>query len=111
MLLISDKLFPSENMSDFLGPVLFLFFWTSAVLADYPFRNASLPWQQRVDDVVGRLTLPEIQTQLSSGQGAAPPIQRLGIREYAWWSNCGRGDVGQNSTAFPQFIGLGASFE
>ncbi|XP_046332069.2 probable beta-D-xylosidase 2 [Haliotis rufescens] len=82
--------------------------WTSS---DIPFRNASLPWQVRVEDVVGRLTIQEIQAQLASGQGATPPISRLGIGEYSWWTNCGRGDVGQNSTAFPQAIGIGASFD
>ncbi|XP_067666437.1 uncharacterized protein [Haliotis asinina] len=79
--------------------------------ADIPFRNASLPWQVRVEDVVGRLTIQEIQTQLASGQGQAPPISRLGINQYSWWSNCGRGDVAQNATAFPQGIGIGASFD
>ena len=31
---------------------------------DYPFRNTSLPWKQRVDDLVSRLTLDEITQQV-----------------------------------------------
>ncbi|GFR59929.1 beta-D-xylosidase 1 [Elysia marginata] len=42
----------------------------------------------------------------------APPIMRLGIGPYVWNSNCHRGDQGakENATAFPQSIGLAASF-
>ncbi|KAK7107946.1 uncharacterized protein [Littorina saxatilis] len=85
----------------------------SITKGDYPFLNASLPWAERVDDLVARLTLEEIQVQLSSGGGApAPAIPRLGIGPYQWFSNCGRGDVGApgNATAFPQAIGLAAAF-
>ncbi|XP_071095371.1 uncharacterized protein [Haliotis cracherodii] len=95
----------------YTGAVIFLSTVVSWTSSDIPFRNASLPWQVRVEDVVGRLTIQEIQAQLASGQGATPPISRLGIGEYSWWTNCGRGDVGQNSTAFPQAIGIGASFD
>nr|KAG5706791.1 hypothetical protein BaRGS_004126 [Batillaria attramentaria] len=82
--------------------------------AQYPFRDTSLSWSDRVDDLVGRLTLEEVQDQLAYGGGkAAPGIPRLGIEHYAWWSNCGRGYVGApgNATAFPQAIGLAATFE
>lgn len=85
----------------------------SITKGDYPFLNASLPWAERVDDLVARLTLKEIQIQLSSGGGTpAPAIPRLGIGPYQWWSNCGRGDAGApgNATAFPQVIGLAAAF-
>ena len=33
-------------------------------LDDYPFRNVSLPWNERVDDLVSRLTLEEITLQV-----------------------------------------------
>ena len=32
---------------------------------DYPFRNTSLTWKQRVDDLVSRLTLDEITQQVT----------------------------------------------
>ncbi|RUS85385.1 hypothetical protein EGW08_006870 [Elysia chlorotica] len=83
----------------------------------YPFQNPDLPWDARVDDLVSRLTLEEIQLQMArGGQWAystpAPAIPRLGIGPYVWNSNCHRGDqqVAENATAFPQSIGLAASF-
>ena len=49
----------------------------------YPFWNVSLPWQERVDDLVSRLTLEEVQLQMARGGagqygGPAPAIPRLG---------------------------------
>jgi hypothetical protein len=35
------------------------------LVGDYPFRNVSLPWDERVKDLVSRLTLDEIQLQLA----------------------------------------------
>ncbi|KAK7107954.1 hypothetical protein V1264_015778 [Littorina saxatilis] len=98
--------------------VVLLFSTVLAIIrVDYPFQNSSLPWDERVNDLVSRLTLEEIQLQLSKGGGwegggPAPAIPRLGIGPYQWWSNCGRGDVAApgNATAFPQTIGLAASF-
>ncbi|KAK3767838.1 hypothetical protein RRG08_018622, partial [Elysia crispata] len=83
----------------------------------YPFRNTSLSWGARVDDLVGRLTDHEMILQMSHGgrspeTGPAPAIPRLGIGAYVWNTECLRGDVGalENATAFPQAIGLAASF-
>ncbi|XP_071112529.1 uncharacterized protein [Haliotis cracherodii] len=86
------------------------------VVGDYPFRNISLPWEGRVNDLVGRLTLDEIKLQMSKGGGGpqggpAPAIPRLGIKPYSWNTECLRGDVGAgDATSFPQAIGLAASF-
>ncbi|XP_067676794.1 uncharacterized protein [Haliotis asinina] len=86
------------------------------VLGDYPFRNTSLPWDVRVEDLVGRLTLEEMQEQMARGGhgnfgGPAPPIPRLGIGPYSWNTECLRGDVGAgNATSFPQALGLAAAF-
>ncbi|KAH9492173.1 putative beta-D-xylosidase 7 [Bulinus truncatus] len=83
----------------------------------FPFQNTSLPWNVRVDDLVSRLTLDEIQLQMARGGageygGPAPAIPRLGIGPYNWDTECLRGDVetAENATAFPQAIGLAASF-
>ncbi|XP_050394883.1 uncharacterized protein LOC126812504 [Patella vulgata] len=84
--------------------------------ADFPFNNPSLPWDQRVDDLVGRLTLDEIKLQMSKGGSGphaspAPAIRHLGIGPYSWDTECLRGDaVAGNATSFPQAIGLAASF-
>ncbi|XP_046354046.2 probable beta-D-xylosidase 2 [Haliotis rufescens] len=86
------------------------------VVGDYPFRNISLSWEDRVNDLVGRLTLDEIKLQMSKGGagpqgGPAPAIPHLGIKPYSWNTECLRGDVGAgDATSFPQAIGLGASF-
>ncbi|BFZ18920.1 hypothetical protein BsWGS_21959 [Bradybaena similaris] len=92
--------------------------WSSArKVGAYPFQNTSLSWSDRVDNLVSLLTLDEIQDQMSRGGagnygGPAPAIPRLGIGAYQWSTECLRGDVGAagNATAFPQAIGLGASF-
>ncbi|XP_069126419.1 uncharacterized protein [Argopecten irradians] len=84
--------------------------------AYYPFRNTSLAWNTRVDDLVGRLTAKEIMFQMSKGgsgpnAGPAPPIPRLGIGPYSWDTECLRGDVyAGNATSFPQALGLAATF-
>ncbi|KAK3700274.1 hypothetical protein RRG08_033552 [Elysia crispata] len=84
---------------------------------DYPFQNTSLPWDARVDDLVSRLSLQEIMVQMARGGAGeyttpAPAIPRLGIPPYVWNSNCHRGDQGAwgNATAFPQSIGIAATF-
>nr|XP_020664519.1 beta-D-xylosidase 1-like [Pogona vitticeps] len=83
---------------------------------DFPFRDPTLPWEERLDDLVNRLTLDEMVLQMSKGgvmwNGPAPPIERLGIRPYIWNTECLRGDVDAPgwATAFPQALGLAASF-
>lgn len=85
---------------------------------EFPFRNVSLPWSERVQDLVQRLTLEEIQQQMGRGGagphgGPAPAIPRLGIGPYQWDTECLRGDAnapGKGATAFPQSIGLAAAF-
>ncbi|XP_067674830.1 uncharacterized protein [Haliotis asinina] len=83
-------------------------------LADFPFRNTSLSWSARVDDLVSRLTIDEIQRQMARGGAdtdGTPPIPRLGIKPYSWNTECLRGDVrAGNATGFPQALGLAASF-
>lgn len=80
--------------------------------ADYPFRDPSLSWDERVEDLVDRLTLKEMVTQMANGgPDAAPAIPRLGIPPYNFNTECLRGIVKPNqATAFPQSIGLGATF-
>ncbi|XP_041350992.1 probable beta-D-xylosidase 2 [Gigantopelta aegis] len=89
---------------------------SATTISDYPFRNISLPWNDRVDDLVSRLTMEEIKEQMSCGGrgpkgGPAPAITRLGIKPYSWNTECLRGDVDAgNATSFPQAIGLAATF-
>ena len=73
------------------------------------YADTSLPAEQRVDDLIGRLTLEEKATQLVN---QARPIPRLGIPGYNWWNEALHG-VARNglATVFPQAIALGATFD
>lgn len=87
--------------------------------SSYLFCKTTIPISQRVRDLVCRLTLDEKISQLVS---SAPPIPRLGIPAYEWWSealhgvaNVGRGihfeGTIRSATSFPQVILTAASFD
>ncbi|XP_038066380.1 xylan 1,4-beta-xylosidase-like [Patiria miniata] len=98
--------------------LLSLLLSTNALLAsstEFPFQNFSLPWEERLADLISRLELDDIVLQLARGgagpNGPTPPIPRLGIGPYNWNTECLRGDVqAGNATSFPQAIGIAASF-
>jgi beta-glucosidase len=71
--------------------------------------NWTLPLEQRVDDLVSRMTLAEKVSQM---QNDAPPIPRLHIPGYNWW-NEGLHGVARSgyATVFPQAIGLAATWD
>ena len=105
----------TENNVSYLLTLVIVACITPVILCSYPFQNTSLPWDKRVDDLVGRLTLDELVLQIARGggpqNGPAPAIDRLGILPYQWSTECLRGDVGAgNATSFPQAIGLSATF-
>ncbi|XP_064628151.1 uncharacterized protein LOC135487892 isoform X2 [Lineus longissimus] len=103
------------NLGAFIQ-LCFCTFIAIEVEGNFPFRNVSLPWDVRVEDLVSRLTVEEVILQLSKGGagesgGPAPGIPRLGIDPYQWNTECLRGDVeAGNATSFPEAIGLAASF-
>jgi beta-glucosidase len=71
--------------------------------------NPALPIDQRVDDLVSRMTNEEKASQFSS---TSPAIPRLQIPAYNWWSEALHGVANQGiATVFPQAIGLGATFD
>lgn len=73
-----------------------------------PYKNPKLPLQQRVDDLVSRMTLEE---KISQMQNAAKPISRLGVPEYEWWNEALHGVARAGiATVFPQAIGMAATF-
>ncbi len=78
----------------------------------YPsFQDPSLPWSDRVDDLIGRLTIEELMPQTMAIYGShVPAIDRLGIKPYVWISECLRGQAMTNTTSLPQGIGLAAAF-
>ncbi|MGA7242770.1 MAG: glycoside hydrolase family 3 C-terminal domain-containing protein, partial [Terracidiphilus sp.] len=77
--------------------------------AAMPFRDAALPIDQRVDDLVGRLTLEEKASQLID---RAAPIPRLDIPAYNWWNEGLHGIARSGfATMFPQAIGNAATWD
>jgi len=77
--------------------------------ADFPFQNPSLSIEQRVADLVGRLTPEEKVSQMTMTAAAIP---RLGIPEYTWWNEGLHGIARSGiATVFPQAIGLAATFD
>src|SRR5437868_2540943 len=73
------------------------------------YKNASLPVERRVDDLVGRMTLEEKASQMMNSAAAIP---RLGIPEYNWWNEALHGVArAGTATVFPQAIGLAATFD
>jgi beta-glucosidase len=77
--------------------------------SEFPFLRSELSIEKRVDDLVGRMTLDEKIAQMVN---AAPGIDRLGIPEYNWWNECLHGVARAGlATAFPQAIGLGATWD
>jgi beta-glucosidase len=94
----------------FLAIVIGLSAWSFGQdLANAPFRNPALPINQRVNDLVSRMTLEEKVSQMVH---TAPAIPRLGIPQYNWWSEGLHGAAREGfATVFPQAIGLAASFD
>jgi len=75
----------------------------------YPFMNPSLKTEDRVNDLVARMTLDE---KISQMMNSAPAITRLNIPQYDWWNECLHGVARAGlATVFPQAIGLGATWD
>ncbi len=73
------------------------------------YKNPSLPIEERVDDLLARMTLEEKVSQMMN---SAPAIERLGIPEYNWWNECLHGVARSGkATVFPQAIGLAATWD
>lgn len=76
----------------------------------FPMWNTSLSFQQRVDDVIGRLTLEEKVAQMLN---ATPAIPRLGIAAYDWWNETlhGVARTTYKTTSYPQAIAMAATWD
>ena len=77
---------------------------------NYPFQNYKLNFEQRVNDLVSRLTLEEKVAQMLN---AAPAIPRLGIPAYDWWNETlhGVARTPYKVTVYPQAIAMAATFD
>jgi beta-glucosidase len=75
----------------------------------FPFQDPRIPLDERVHDLVTRMTLQEKVTQFFNHAASIP---RLGVPEYDWWNECLHGVArAGKATVFPQAIGLSATFD
>ena len=72
------------------------------------FRQPDRPLEERIDDLLSRMTLEEKISQMLYFSSA---VGRLGIPEYCWWNEALHGVARAGvATIFPQAIGMAASF-
>ena len=76
----------------------------------FPFQNFTLSFEERVDDLVSRMTLEEKVSQMLN---ASPAIPRLDIPAYDWWNETlhGVARTPYNVTVYPQAIAMAATFD
>src|SRR6266566_1799873 len=73
------------------------------------YKDTQRPIEQRVDDLVGRMTVEEKVSQLVHTADAVP---KLGIPAYNWWNEGLHGVARAGyATVFPQAIGMAATFD
>jgi len=73
------------------------------------YMNPALPLEQRVDDLIGRMTLEEKVSQM---RDHAVSIPRLGVPKYDWWNEGLHGVAFAGyATNFPQVIGMAATWD
>jgi beta-glucosidase len=89
--------------------LIFTFLISGESDQSFPFEDPDLTIEERVDDLVSRMTLEEKVSQLVYD---APAIDRLHIPQYNWWNECLHGVARAGlATVFPQAIGLAASWD
>jgi beta-glucosidase len=77
--------------------------------AQLPYQNPKLSSEERVADLISRLTVKEKANLMCDESQAIP---RLGIRKFNWWSEGLHGiRYGTNVSVFPQSIGMASSFD
>jgi beta-glucosidase len=75
----------------------------------FPFQNPEMPINDRVDDLVSRMTLEEKIAQLGH---QSPAISRLGLGSYNYWNEALHGVARSGlATSFPQAIALSATWD
>ena len=73
-----------------------------------PYQDANLLFNERVKDLVSRMTLAEKISQLGS---TTPSIGRLGIPSYNYWNEALHGVVASGATSFPQALALSSTWD
>ncbi len=75
------------------------------------YKNAALPVEQRVADIISRLSLSQ-KIKLLMNKGTAIDSNGLKIPAYNWWNECLHGVArAGKATVFPQAIGLAATWD
>ncbi len=75
----------------------------------FPFMNPALPLDERIKDLLSRLTLDEKAKMMVADAHAVP---RLGVPRYHYWNECLHGVArAGTATVFPQAIGLAATWD
>jgi beta-glucosidase len=81
----------------------------SGASASQPWMDTTLAIAQRVDDLIGQMTLEEKVQQM---RDHAPAIARLGVPKYDWWNEGLHGVAFSGfATNFPQVIGMAATWD
>jgi beta-glucosidase len=81
----------------------------SSDIANAKFRNPALPIEDRVNDLISRMTLEEKVSQM---RDRAVGIPRLGVPPYEWWNEGLHGVAFAGyATNFPQVIGMAATWD
>lgn len=76
---------------------------------NFAFKNPNLPTDQRVNDLVSRMSIDEKISQLMD---SSPEIERLGVPEYNWWNESLHGVARAGyATVFPQSISIASSWD
>jgi len=97
-------------MSRFILMLSLLFAINVQAQTKFPFQDVSLSFEQRVNDLVSRMTLEEKVGQMLN---SAPAIDRFGIPKYNWWSEIlhGVARTPYHVTVYPQAIAMAATFD
>jgi beta-glucosidase len=95
--------------------ILLLFLITSFCFGQnkpekFLFQDPNLTFEERVNDLVSRLTLEEKVSQMLN---SSPAIPRLGIMAYDWWNETLHGVARTpfKTTVYPQAIAMAATFD
>jgi beta-glucosidase len=71
--------------------------------------NTDLPMNERIDCLIGQMTIEEKVNQLIE---KTPAIDRLDVPKYNWWNECLHGVArAGRATIFPQAIGMAATWD
>jgi hypothetical protein len=82
---------------------------TPPPIVSFPWLNASIPGDERVEALIKAMSVAEKTTQLNTD---APAITRLRLPQYGWWSEAAHGVAwAGKATVFPASIALAATFD